>query len=212
MSASASSSPSGDPLAKNGAQARQHHVAGEQNAAGGQVHHQRVAGLTAGRGVEDDVGSADRQLGLFGDQLVDRDVGRDRVRLAATESRPGSGEVAEQDRVRVLAPQLGRESSLADHLRGRITERGDPAGVVANARLRCPVRLVAPYGLCAEPRRALVRRTEQPQAAQNSPPQRHRTRTRSRHSQVDQRMEQEPETVRIDQDHRRDPRNPRRLP
>ena len=63
--------------------------------------------------------------------------------------------------------------------------------------------------LLAEPRRALVRRAHQPQAAQVSPPQRHRT--RSRHPQVDQRVEQGPEAFRLDQDRRRDPRNPRRL-
>ena len=61
----------------------------------------------------------------------------------------------------------------------------------------------------AEPRRALVRRADQPQAAPLSPPQRHRA--RSRHPQVDQRVEQGPQAVRLDQDRRRDPRNPRRL-
>ena len=57
--------------------------------------------------------------------------------------------------------------------------------------------------------RALVRRADQPQAAPVSAPQRHRA--RNRHPQVDQRVEQEPQAVRVDQDRRRDPRNPRRL-
>ena len=61
----------------------------------------------------------------------------------------------------------------------------------------------------AQPGRALVRRAHQPQAPQVSPPQRHRA--RNRHPQVDQRVEQGPEAVRVDQDRRRDPRNPRRL-
>jgi hypothetical protein len=43
----------------------------------------------------------------------------------------------------------------------------------------------------AESGGALVRRADQPQAAPLSPPQRHRT--RSRHPQVDQRVEQEPQ-------------------
>ena len=60
-----------------------------------------------------------------------------------------------------------------------------------------------------EPRRALVRRADQPEAAPVSAPQRHRT--RGRHPQVDQRLEQGPEAVRVDQDRRRDPRHPRRL-
>jgi transposase len=60
-----------------------------------------------------------------------------------------------------------------------------------------------------EPRRALVRRAHQPQAPPLSPPQ--RCRARDRHQQVDQRVEQEPEAVHLDQDGRRDPRNPRRL-
>ena len=63
--------------------------------------------------------------------------------------------------------------------------------------------------IVAEPRRALVRRADQPQAPPVSPPQRHRA--RNRHPQVDQRVEQEPQAVRLDQDRRRDPRNPRRL-
>ena len=61
----------------------------------------------------------------------------------------------------------------------------------------------------AEPGRALVRRAHEPQAPQVSPPQRHRT--RNRHPQVDQRVEQGPQAVRVDQDRRRDPGNPRRL-
>ena len=61
----------------------------------------------------------------------------------------------------------------------------------------------------AEPRRALVRRAHQSQAPQVSPPQRHRA--RSRHPQVDQRVEQGPQAVRLDQDRRRDPGNTRRL-
>jgi len=40
-------------------------------------------------------------------------------------------------------------------------------------------------------------------------PRRHRP--RYRHPQVNQRVEQEPQAVRLDQDRRRDPRNPRRL-
>ena len=63
--------------------------------------------------------------------------------------------------------------------------------------------------LVAEPGRALVRRAHQPQAPPLSPPQRHRA--RNRHPQVDQRVEQGPQAVRVDQDRRRDPRNPRRL-
>jgi transposase len=57
--------------------------------------------------------------------------------------------------------------------------------------------------------RALVRRAHPPQAPQISPPQRHRT--RSRHPQMDQRVEQGPQAVHLDQDRRRDPRNPRRI-
>ena len=63
--------------------------------------------------------------------------------------------------------------------------------------------------IVAEPGRAVVRRADQPQAPPVSPPQRHRT--RGRHPQVDQRVEQGPQAVRLDQDRRRDPRNPRRL-
>ena len=44
---------------------------------------------------------------------------------------------------------------------------------------------------------------------QVSTPQRHRT--GSRHPQVDKRVEQGPQAIRVDQDRRRDPRNPRRL-
>jgi hypothetical protein len=60
-----------------------------------------------------------------------------------------------------------------------------------------------------EHRGAVVRRADEPQAAQVSPPQ--RDRARDRHPQVDQRVEQGPQAVRLDQDRRRDPRNPRRL-
>jgi hypothetical protein len=56
---------------------------------------------------------------------------------------------------------------------------------------------------------ALVRRADEPQAAAVSAPQRRRA--GNRHPQVDQRVEQEPQAVRMDQDGRRDPRNPRRL-
>ena len=50
----------------------------------------------------------------------------------------------------------------------------------------------------AQPRRAVVRRTHQPQAPPVSAPQRHRA--RGRHPQVDQRVEQEPQAVRVDED------------
>jgi hypothetical protein len=63
--------------------------------------------------------------------------------------------------------------------------------------------------LLAQPRRAVVRRTHQPQAAPLRPPQRRRT--RSRRPPVDQRMERPPQTVRVGQDGGRDPRNPRRI-
>src|SRR5262249_3490588 len=61
----------------------------------------------------------------------------------------------------------------------------------------------------AEPGRTLVRRADEPQAAQVCPPQRHRA--RNRHPQVDQRVEQGPEGVCLDQDRRPDPGNPRLL-
>jgi hypothetical protein len=61
----------------------------------------------------------------------------------------------------------------------------------------------------AEPGRALVRRAHQPQAPPLSAPQRHRT--RGRHPQVDQRVEQEPQAVRLDQNRRRHPRDTRCL-
>jgi transposase len=51
-----------------------------------------------------------------------------------------------------------------------------------------------------EPRRALVRRAHQPETAPLSAPQRHRA--RNWHPQVDQRAEQEPQAVRLDQDRR----------
>ena len=63
--------------------------------------------------------------------------------------------------------------------------------------------------LVAQPGRALVRRADEPQAPPVSAPQRHRA--RGRHPQVDQRVEQGPQAVRLDQVRRRDPRNPRRL-
>ena len=49
-------------------------------------------------------------------------------------------------------------------------------------------------------RRALDRRAHQPQAAPLGAPQRYRA--RNRHPQVDQRVEQEPQAVRVDQDRR----------
>jgi hypothetical protein len=56
---------------------------------------------------------------------------------------------------------------------------------------------------------ALVRRTHQPQTPPLRPPQRHRT--RSRRPPLDQRMERRPQTLRLDQDRRPDPRHPRRI-
>ena len=52
----------------------------------------------------------------------------------------------------------------------------------------------------AQPGRAVVRRADQPQASPVRAPQRHRA--RNRHPQVDQRVEQGPQAVRVDQDPR----------
>jgi transposase len=70
-----------------------------------------------------------------------------------------------------------------------------------SARSAVPPALHADQLQLDEPGRALVRRAVEPQAAPASPPQRHRA--RDRHPQVDQRVEQEPEAVRVDQDRRR---------
>ena len=61
----------------------------------------------------------------------------------------------------------------------------------------------------AQPRRTLVRRTDLPQTPPLGPPQRHPTRTG--HPRLDQRVEQEPQAVHLDQDRRRHPRHPRRI-
>lgn len=63
--------------------------------------------------------------------------------------------------------------------------------------------------LLAQPRRALVRRADHPQIPPLSPPQRRRTGTR--YPRLDQRMEQGPQAIRVDQDRRRDPGNLHRL-
>ncbi|MTJ60576.1 hypothetical protein GL309_03215 [Nocardia seriolae] len=72
-----------------------------------------------------------------------------------------------------------------------------------------PCALHPDLGQLAQPGRTLVRRADQPQTAPLGPPQRHRT--QGRRPSLDQRLERRPETVRLDQDRRRDPRNPRRL-
>src|SRR5437762_435611 len=61
----------------------------------------------------------------------------------------------------------------------------------------------------AEHRRTVVRRADQPQAAPIRPSQRHRP--GSRCERLDPGMERRPETLCVDQDRRRDPRNTRRL-
>ncbi len=63
--------------------------------------------------------------------------------------------------------------------------------------------------LLAQPRRALVRRADLPQTPPLGPPRRRRA--GAGHPPLDQRVEQEPQAVRVDQDRRRDPRNPRRI-
>src|SRR6476619_6236392 len=72
-----------------------------------------------------------------------------------------------------------------------------------------PVALHAHQLIMAEPRGTLVRRAHEPQAPPVSAPQRHRA--RGRHPHVDQPVEQGPQAVHLDQDRRRDPRNPRCL-
>jgi transposase len=67
----------------------------------------------------------------------------------------------------------------------------------------------APMRFLAQPGRAMVRRVDQPQATPLGPPQRRRT--QSRRGGLDRGVEQGPETVRVDQDRRRDPGQPRPL-
>lgn len=63
--------------------------------------------------------------------------------------------------------------------------------------------------LLAQPRRTVVRRTGQPQTPPQHPSQRQRTRSRRR--DLDRHLERGPETLRVDQNRRRDPEQPRQL-
>ena len=93
---------------------------------------------------------------------------------------------------------------------GQLRHAQDPRDPpVAAEASQVPPALHPDQLIVAQPRRALVRRAHQPQAPPVSPPQRHRA--RKRHPHVDQRVEQGPEAVRMDQERRRDPRNSRRL-
>jgi site-specific DNA recombinase len=61
----------------------------------------------------------------------------------------------------------------------------------------------------AEPRRALVRRADRPQAQARRAPQRQRA--QRRHRGLDRQLERKPQALRVGQEHRRDPRQPRRI-
>ena len=93
---------------------------------------------------------------------------------------------------------------------GQLRHPQDPGDQeLAAAASTLPSALHSDQRLLAEPGRTLVRRADQPQAPPISPPQRHRARSRCR--SLDRRLEQRPQTLRLDQDRRRDPRNPRRI-
>src|SRR5450756_361583 len=77
-----------------------------------------------------------------------------------------------------------------------------------------PIALRAPLHphrrLLAEPRRALVCRADRPQAAARRPP--FGARAQRRHPRLTDALERRPAPLHLDQDHRPDPRDDRRLP